>query len=195
VDHRHRHRGLCDGGSRKALVRGRAYARLLMGGSARRPKCRPVSSQTCGSSPLQSRPLGEVGNECDRPQRSAFRVAGINRRGRVPCHGSGGLSPRAVEHSQRGSRDAAGYHPSGDHDALVAASLWVRYSRRRVAAQPLAARAKPVSSGRLGLARSGGRPDPGQAPRCGLVANSRGKRDRLSGGAAPRPSRGPPPCS
>jgi hypothetical protein len=41
-------------------------------------------------------------------QMRTFRVAGIKRRGRVACHGSGaGLSRRAIERVQRGSREAA----------------------------------------------------------------------------------------
>ena len=51
-------------------------------------------------------------------------------------------------------------YAAGGHGGLVAASLQVRERRRRrrVAAQPLAVRAKPVSTARVGLARSGGRP-------------------------------------
>jgi hypothetical protein len=78
------------------------------------PKRRCHFRTTARNSPTASRHCsrglsGGVGNECDRPQRRAFRVAGIKRRGRVPCHGSGaGLSRRAIERFQRGSRPAAG---------------------------------------------------------------------------------------
>jgi hypothetical protein len=58
------------------------------------------------------------------------------------------------------SRRATGAPTLSGHGGLVAASLQVRERTRlrRVAAQPLAARVKPVSPARLGLARSIRRP-------------------------------------
>jgi hypothetical protein len=58
------------------------------------------------------------------------------------------------------TRQALLDYASRGHGGLVAASLEVRerWRRRRVAAQPLAARARAVSTARLGLARSGGQP-------------------------------------
>jgi hypothetical protein len=95
---------------------------------------------------------------CDEPSASATRPAIRAKRG----------SRRYAEDARRERRAGLGadsgalsLHASRGHSGMVAASLQVRerWRRRRFAAQPLAVPAKPVSTARLALARSGGRPD------------------------------------
>jgi hypothetical protein len=80
--------------------------------------------RTSATSPKRSRVVRRGRNECDRPRRRAVRVAGIKRRGRVPCHGSGAvLSRRAIERFQRGHGTLLDHSWSGSPcvDAVVTA--------------------------------------------------------------------------
>jgi hypothetical protein len=93
---------------------------------------------------IRSSPLHSLA-ECRRSDRSDRRL------GRPPPPGcsSAGLSAARCRKTPQG----------------ITAAWWPLRCKfgsagRRVAAEPVAARAKPVSTGRLGLARSGGRPGP-----------------------------------
>jgi hypothetical protein len=82
----------------------------LPGESDRPSPCRPGLTRTSPSSPLRSRGGAGPDDETDRPDlRGPKRAVGRQAASACPVNGSGaGLSRRAIERFQRGSRGAAG---------------------------------------------------------------------------------------